>query len=190
MMNELLNHEISPLISELLGQFPELNFAQGIGLFAFLIGTTAFLHQDGQRFRLHLMVFQTVLCIHFMLMGATTAALGCGISAIRSYVSTKTDSSKVMWGFIVLLWIMGLPNVQYSYELLTICGASVATWAMFKTQDIKLRLFMLFNSLCWLTNNFLLGSIGGALMESTFIAFNLLTIYRLFQKDKKLVLNS
>ena len=40
----------------------EMNVAQGVGLFAFLIGATAFLQKDGRKFRLHLMVFQLVLC--------------------------------------------------------------------------------------------------------------------------------
>ena len=157
----------------------ELDFAQSVGLFAFVVGASAFLHQDGNRFRLHLTVFQIVLCSHFILMGAFTAAFGCGISALRSYASTKTKSNKVMWFFISLLWFMGLPSLQHSYELLTIFGASVATWGLFQAEGIKLRLLILFNSFCWLTNNLLLGSIGGTLMESTFIIVNLYTISKL-----------
>ncbi|AJR06160.1 YgjV family protein [Photobacterium gaetbulicola] len=157
----------------------ELNFAQSVGLFAFLVGASAFLHQNGNRFRLHLTVFQVVLCSHFILMGAFTAAFGCGISALRSYASTKTKSNKVMWFFITLLWLMGLPSLQHIYELLTIFGASVATWGLFQTEGIKLRILILFNSFCWLANNLLLGSIGGTLMESTFIIVNLYTISRM-----------
>ena len=157
----------------------ELDFAQSVGLLAFIVGASAFLHQDGNRFRLHLTVFQIVLCSHFILMGAFTAAFGCGISALRSYASTKTKSNKVMWFFVSLLWLMGLPSLQHSYELLTIFGASVATWGLFQAEGIKLRLLILFNSFCWLTNNLLLGSIGGTLMESTFIIVNLYTISRM-----------
>ncbi|MCQ1059704.1 YgjV family protein [Photobacterium sp. ZSDE20] len=157
----------------------ELDFAQSIGLIAFLVGASAFLHQNGNRFRLHLTLFQVVLCSHFILMGAFTAAFGCGISALRSYASTKTKSTRVMWFFISLLWLMGLPSLQHSYEIITIFGASVATWALFQAEGIKLRLIILFNSFCWLTNNLLLGSIGGTLMESTFIIINLYTISRI-----------
>ena len=158
----------------------EINFAQGVGLFSFVVGASAFLHQNGQRFRLHLTVFQILLCIHFIMMGAFTAAFGCGISAARSYASTRTKSNKVMWFFIALLWLMGLPSLQHSYELLTIFGASVVTWGLFQVDGIKLRLLVLFNSFCWLTNNLLLGSIGGTLMETTFIIVNLYTISKMF----------
>ncbi|MGF1791295.1 YgjV family protein [Photobacterium profundum] len=165
---------------------PELDFPQTIGIVAFLIGATAFLHQDGHKFRLHLTVFQIVLCSHFILMGAVTAAVGCGISALRSYASTRTQSSLIMWFFIGLLWVMGLPNVEHSYEILTIFGASVATWGLFKARGIHMRLLILFNSFCWLTNNLLLGSIGGTMMEATFIIVNAVTIYKMYRNSKQL----
>ncbi|MGF1684125.1 YgjV family protein [Photobacterium minamisatsumaniensis] len=163
---------------------PELDFAQTVGIIAFMVGASAFLHQDGNKFRLHLTVFQIILCSHFILMGAVTAAFGCGISALRSYASTKTQSSYVMWFFIGLLWVMGLPNIQHYYEILTIFGASVATWGLFKSDGLKLRYLILFNSFCWLTNNILLGSIGGTMMESTFIMVNLYTISNMIKKEK------
>ncbi len=117
-------------------------------------------------------------------MGAVTAAFGCGISAMRSYASSKTQSGYVMWFFITMLWVLGVPNIHNNYELLTIFGASIATWGLFKTQAVKLRCLMLFNSLCWLTNNLLLGSIGGTLMELTFIAVNLFTISNMIKSEK------
>lgn len=156
----------------------EMNVAQGVGLFAFLIGATAFLQKDGRKFRLHLMVFQLVLCSHFVLMGAMVAAIGCGISALRSYASTKTKSLWVMSGFIAMLWLMGVPQLNHYYELLTLFGTSVATYGLFRSQGVSMRLLVLFNSCCWLTNNLLLGSVGGTLMETTFILVNGYTIAR------------
>lgn len=163
---------------------PEWDLAQTIGMVAYAIGATAFLHSDGRRFRLHLMLFQIVLCSHFVMMGALVAALGCGISAVRSYASTKTQSSGVMLFFIALLWGMGLPQLEHSYELLTIFGSSVATWALFKTQGIQMRLLVILNSLCWVINNVLLGSIGGTLMELTFIIVNSLTMVRMYRTGR------
>ncbi|GAK85531.1 inner membrane protein YgjV [Vibrio ponticus] len=87
--------------------------------------------------------------------------------------------------FIAMLWIMGLPQLEYSYELLTIFGSSVATWALFKTQGIQMRLLVMFNSFCWVTNNLLLGSIGGTLMELTFIIVNSLTIVRMYRAERR-----
>ncbi|MDW2095467.1 YgjV family protein, partial [Vibrio sp. 1866] len=60
----------------------------------------------------------------------------------------------------------------------------VATWALFSKQGIALRSLILFNSFCWVSHNLWLGSIGGSLVESTFIVTNLLTIYRLFHAQE------
>ncbi|UTV31005.1 YgjV family protein [Photobacterium atrarenae] len=172
--------------SSLIQEAGSVAFIQGVGIIAFVIGATAFLHQDDRKFRLHLMLFQIILCSHFILMGAMTAAFGCGISALRSYVSTKTDSSTMMWLFITLLWLTGAPSAHHAYELLTLFGASVATWGLFKAQGIQLKLMILFNSFCWLTHNLLLGSIGATLMEMTFIGMNLFSIARMLRARKSL----
>ncbi|WP_256929589.1 YgjV family protein, partial [Vibrio parahaemolyticus] len=64
--------------------------------------------------------------------------------------------------------------------------SSVATWALFSKQGITLRSLILFNSFCWVSHNLWLGSIGGSLVESTFIVTNLFTIYRLFHAQERL----
>ncbi|KII76709.1 YgjV family protein [Vibrio renipiscarius] len=162
------------------GLLPEWDLAQAVGMFGFAIGTTAFLHRDGQRFRLHLMIFQFIMCGHFVMMDAMVAAFGSGISAIRSYSSTKTQSTGVMVFFIVMIWGMGLPQLDYLYELLPIIGSTVATLALFKFQGLPMRLLMLVSSCCWVINNLLMGSIGATLMEVIFIFVNLSTILRLY----------
>ncbi|WP_432454479.1 MULTISPECIES: YgjV family protein [unclassified Agarivorans] len=164
---------------------PELNLAQVVGLIAFLIGISAFFTQDGHAFRRRLTIFQIVLCGHFILMGAYTAVFASAISALRTYASSKTQSSGVMWSFIALLWLMSVLAMHNPYELLPIIGTSLATWGLFKTEGLKLRALLLFNSFCWLGNNLLLGSIGGTMMETTFILVNSYTIINLIRANNK-----
>lgn len=158
--------------------------AQSIGGIAFMVGVMAFWQKDDMRFRYQMMAFCFIMGIHFALMGATVAAIGVIINGIRSFASIKTQSRKVMWFFIALMWLMTLPNITHFFELLTVIGSSVATWALFSKQGITLRSLILFNSFCWVSHNIWLGSIGGSLVESTFIITNLLTIYRLYQSSK------
>jgi hypothetical protein len=155
---------------------------QGVGGLAFCIGVMAFWQKDDMRFRYQMMIFCFVMSIHFILMGAMVAAIGVIINAIRSYVSIKTQSRKVMWFFIGLMWVMTLPNITQFFEFITVLGSSVATWALFTKQGVTLRSFILFNSLCWISHNIWLGSIGGSLVEGAFIVTNLVTIYRLHQR--------
>ncbi|MDC5819084.1 YgjV family protein [Vibrio europaeus] len=155
--------------------------AQIVGGFAFIIGVMAFWQKDDTRFRYQMMVFCLVMGVHFILMGATVAAIGVIINAVRSFASIKTQSRKVMWFFIGLMWLMTLPNITHLFEFMTVVGSSVATWALFSKQGIALRSLILFNSLCWVVHNIWLGSIGGSLIEATFIVTNLITIVRLYR---------
>ncbi len=48
--------------------------------------------------------------------------------------SIKTQSRKVMWLFIGLMWCnMTLPNMNHFFEFITVVGSSYATWALFFT---------------------------------------------------------
>lgn len=109
----------------------ENGLAQGIGGIAFLVGVMAFWQKDDLRFRYQMMAFCFIMGVHFALLGATVAAIGVVINGIRSFASIKTQSRKVMWFFIALMWLMTLPNITHFFELLTVIGSSVATWALF-----------------------------------------------------------
>ncbi|ENG9418087.1 YgjV family protein [Vibrio aestuarianus] len=153
--------------------------AQGVGGIAFLVGVMAFWQKDDTRFRYQMMSFCFIMGLHFSLMGATVAAIGVMINGVRSFVSIKTQSRTVMWTFLFLLWGMSLPNMTHYFELIAIVGSSVGTWALFSKKGLALRGMILFNSTCWFTHNIWLGSIGGSLIEGTFVLTNLFTIYRL-----------
>lgn len=71
------------------------------------------LAKDDMRFRYQMMAFCFIMGIHFTLMGATVAAIGVIINGIRSFASIKTQSRKVMWFFIALMWLMTLPNITH-----------------------------------------------------------------------------
>lgn len=164
--------------------------AQGIGGIAFLVGVMAFWQKDDMRFRYQMVAFCFIMGIHFALLGATVAAIGVVINGMRSFASIKTQSRRVMWFFIALMWLMTLPNITHFFEFMTVFGSSVATWALFSKRGVALRCLILFNSLCWVSHNIWLGSIGGTLVESTFIVTNLMTIYRLTQASKNQQLHS
>lgn len=164
---------------------PDLDIAQIIGLVSLLMGATNFLNKDDKRFRIQTAIFCIFIGVHFYLMGAVTGAIVCVIGAIRSAVSIKTKSQKLLVIFSALYWIIGLPTVNELYELLPMIGSTFATIAFFKFEGIKMRLTIGINSLCWLVHNVIIFSIGGILMELLFISFNLYTIYSLHKDNNK-----
>ena len=162
----------------------EMSFPQVVGCIAFFVGIAAFSQKSDVRFRYILTVFSVLMAVHFFMMGATVAGIGAAINATRIYASLKTQSRKLMWIFITLMWVMTLPLITHFFELLTVMGSSLATWALFSKQGIALRFFILCNTVCWLIHNFWIGSIGGTLVEGSFLFINLMTMYRLYSNGE------
>lgn len=52
-----------------------------------------------------------------------------------------------------------------------------------------MRIGFLLGAACWLTNNILVGSIGGTLLEVSLMAMNSMTIYRLYRQQSEIVIN-
>lgn len=158
--------------------------AQIIGGIAFVCGVFAFLQKDDLKFRYGMVTFCFIMALHFFMMDAMVAAIGVTINGIRAFVSIKTQSRWVMWVFISLLIGMTVPQLNTPIEALTIIGSAAGTWALFSLSGIKVRSVILFNSCCWFTHNLWLGSVGGILVEGTFIIANLVTIYRMYRSQE------
>ncbi|WP_024528184.1 YgjV family protein [Serratia fonticola] len=153
-------------------------FAQSVGVLAFLVGITSFFNRDDQRFKLQLSGYSLIIGIHFILMGANAAGSSALLSACRNLVSMKTRSLWVMWIFICLTLIIGLSRFHHWIEILPICGTTVSTWALFRTRGLTTRCVMWCSTACWVTHNIWLGSIGGSLIEGSFLLMNGFNIIR------------
>jgi len=70
------------------------------------------------------------------------------------------------------------------YDLFPILGTCIGTYALFCLAGIKMRLAFICGAICWLTNNILVGSIGGTLLEMTLLMVNCFTIWRLYRLGK------
>lgn len=162
--------------------FQQQPLAQGIGLAAMLVGISAFRQRDDGRFRLRLCLYQGAIALHFLLMGASTAALSAGLSCARTAVSGRTRSPWVMLFFLVLVWGLGIPRITSAVQWLPILGTTIGTWGLFRAQGIVLRLSMLAGGLCWTSHNILIGSIGGSLIEVSFLFVNCHTMYRMWRQ--------
>ena len=161
-----------------------LNFAQLVGLIGFLIGVTGLLQKKDRDIRMRMGIFAAVMSLHFLLLGSISSAVGSGVGSARSFASLKTNSVKVAFAFIALLWLLGLPNIDSFVQLIPLIGTSVATYGFFAKSGLSLRFMLLFNSSCWLFNNILIGSIGGMMAEATFFSVNLFMIIRIWNQSR------
>jgi len=153
-------------------------FAQSVGVLAFLVGITSFFNRNDQRFKLQLSAYSLIIGVHFFLMGASAAGSSALLGACRNLISMRTRSLWMMWFFIILTPIVGLSHFKHWVELLPILGTTASTWALFRSRGLTTRCVMWCSTACWFTHNIWLGSIGGSLIEGSFLLMNGFNIIR------------
>lgn len=151
---------------------------QSIGIIAFIIGVTVFLHRDEKKFKGQLAVYSTLIGVHFFMMGANAAGCSALLNTTRTVVSMYSRNTMFMAVFIALTLIFGLYNLKHPIELLPIIGTIISTWAFFKTRGLQTRYVVWSASACWAIHNIWIGSIGGSLIECCFVLMNAITIVR------------
>lgn len=122
--------------------------AQLLGLLACAIGVTAFLQRQDRKLRLHLTLNGVLLTVHFMLLGATAAAINCLLCAVRTWVSGYYRSLGVMLLFLGVAWPLVMPKVSHPIQWLTLLGTTLSTYALFRLEGMALRLCMLGSTIC------------------------------------------
>ena len=65
------------------------------------------------------------------------------------------------------------------------CGTLASTWALFRCKGLTVRCVMWCSTACWVTHNLWLGSIGGTLIEGSFLIVNGLNIIRFRRMQKR-----
>lgn len=160
-------------------------FAQAVGAIAFLVGITVFFYRDDRKFKLQLSFYSAIIGIHFFLMGANAAGASALLNAGRTVVATRTRNLVVMFAFIILTLVFGLSSMKHWMELLPIIGTLVSTWALFRTNGLTTRCVIWCATLCWVIHNVWLGSIGGSLIEGTFLILNGYNIIRFWRMQKR-----
>lgn len=153
-------------------------FAQSVGILAFCVGITMFFNRDERRFKLQLSAYSAIIGCHFFLMGASAAGMSAVLNSTRTLISLHTRSLWVMFVFIALTLGLGIWRMQHLVELLPILGTVASTWALFRTNGLTTRCVMWCSTACWVVHNIWLGSIGGSLIEGSFLIMNGYNIVR------------
>jgi hypothetical protein len=158
--------------------------AQAFGILSFLIGIYTFTQKNDQKLKLSMLALFTSQTIHFLLMGSSNGAIANFLSLIRTLVSIKFANKWVGAVFIGINIVWGAPGVNSVVDILPILGACIGTYAIFFLSGIAMRLAFVLGAIFWITNNIIIGSIGGILLESMVISMNLITIWRIHKDNK------
>jgi hypothetical protein len=112
-------------------------------------------------------------------MGASTAALSAAPQLWSHHRLGAHPQPWVMLFPLVLVWVLGILGitsaVQYPHH-----RHHHRHLGLFRARGLALRLCMLAGGLCWTSHN-IDGSIGGSLIETTFLFVNCHTMYRMWR---------
>ncbi|KML70099.1 YgjV family protein [Pectobacterium peruviense] len=159
--------------------------AQSVGVLAFLVGITMFFNRNDKKFKIQLSAYSAVIGLHFFLMGANAAGASAVLNSARTLISLKTHNIIVMFVFISLTLLFGLSGMRHAMELLPIAGTVVSTWALFRTSGLTTRCVMWCSTAGWVAHNIWLGSIGGSLIEGSFLLMNGFNIIRFWRMQQR-----
>lgn len=162
----------------------DFSIAQLLGFVSFGLGLSTFYQKDDRKLKVIMLIFNINHLFHYLLLGSVMSAVGASLSALRTGASIYTSSKYIAAIFIVVGLSLGLYMANDWWELFPIIGTTIGTYAMFALNGIRMRICFLVGATCWLTNNILVGSIGGILLEITVITMNIFTIYRLSKNEK------
>lgn len=159
--------------------------AQLLGFASFTIGIYAFYQKDDKKLKIIMTVFNLNHAIHYLVLGTIVSALSALLSAFRTGLSIYISSKWVAFVFIVFGVISGGYLADSIWDLWAILGMSIGTYSLFVLKGIPMRIGFVIGAMCWLTNNIIVGSIGGILLEATLISMNVITIIRLLRDKRK-----
>lgn len=162
-----------------------LNLAQVVGYVSFILGISTFYQKDDRKLKIIMVVFNLNHMLHYLLLGSIVSALSALLSALRSATAIYVSSKAVAAIFILISLVSGIWLADTIWELWPIIGTVIGTYSVFVLKGIQMRIGFLIGAMCWLTNNILVGSIGGSLLEITLITVNLMTIFRLLKDQRK-----
>ncbi|MDG2595120.1 YgjV family protein [Vibrio parahaemolyticus] len=163
--------------------------AQALGFISFGLGFSVFYQKNDRHLKILMLIFNLNHLLHFLLLGSMVSALSALLSALRTTTAIFVSSKRVAAVFIVISLVSGFWVAEQWRDLWPIIGTVIGTYSVFCLSGIRMRIGFLLGASCWLTNNILVGSIGGTLLEITVIVMNLLTIYRLHRQQSESMIN-
>jgi hypothetical protein len=163
----------------------EHTIAQLLGFVSLALGVSTFYQKNDRKLKVIMFIFNINHLIHFILLGSSVSAVSAGLSALRTGTSIYTSSKYVAAFFIITALSLGVYISKEWWDLWPIFGTALGTYSMFMLKGIRMRILFLISSFLWLTNNIIIGSIGGTLLEMSVIVMNSLTIYRMVRDQKR-----
>ncbi|PHI38304.1 hypothetical protein CBQ28_04265 [Pseudoalteromonas sp. GCY] len=151
---------------------------------AVLLDLASFQFMKRQQVLLALSLSTALTAIHFYLLDATAGALLMAVASLRYLVFIKSQSKRLLIGFLLLNTVPPLVHLNANYELYAVFGSVLLTLGAFIREQVVFRCVMMLGTVCWLIHNCYIGSPMAIVLESTFLVSNLIGLGRIYMKRK------
>lgn len=159
-------------------------FIQAIGFIGLLFFILSFQQKDRKRILMLMIAGQLIFLVHFILLGAWTAAgmniVGATRSVVFRYREEKGWAAWRFWPFIFILLFMtaGVLAHESWTGLLPVIAMSIETTGLWMRNLRVLRFINLFPHPFWFTYNLLKGSWAGVVCEIFVLSSVIVAIVR------------
>ncbi len=153
-------------------------------LISFILVIVAFQIKRGNLFRILFVISTLFSEIHFILLGAISAASIVFINGLRWFVSIYTKNKIVIPVFIILILFVGYYNYESWVSLLTIFAGILGVFAVFNDNQIITRKILFIIAILWIIYNSIIFTPMGIIAEFFFLISNIVGYFRFF-KDQK-----
>lgn len=140
---------------------------------------SSFQFKKGETFRWLFVIAGIFAGIHYLLLGAVTAALIVFVSALRWFVSVFTKRAVFLYIFINLMIGVTFFSYRTVFSIIPLTAGIIGTVAIFHKNELRTRELLLIVSLLWLTYNSILFTPVGIISEVLFFASGVIGYLRL-----------
>lgn len=152
----------------------------GVGV---LVECRAYLLACGQAFRKWSAAGSLLWATMYLLLGAWTAALTMGSTALRTLLSGWLDTNRyrhgVAIGFVLLFIALAAVSWQGPVSLLPAFAVISTTLALFYLDNHRMRIMLLISSVAWIANDLIWHAWPALLAETVAAGLNIRTIRQL-----------
>ena len=168
-----------------------LILGQGLSLVGLALCIAGFSSKRDDRLLVLLISANVAFALHFVLFASWTAAALTGLVIVRILCARRYPRNLSVMSLMLALTLLATALTwQSPTDAFPLLAMILGTLGMFLLRGIPLRIMLGAAALAWMTNNILIGSIGGTLTEAVIFFVNLVTILRIARAQRRGLLTS
>ncbi len=155
--------------------------SQCVAAVSFFLGILSFQFKQRQKVLHCWFAADAINAIHFCLLGRYEVMMLLLVSSARFLTAAHTKDRRWMFLFFLLTAVGFYATYQHPVSFLVLLSGFLGTYGTFHKADLSIRFALLGCGLLWTTHNFLVGSPVAVIMEASYLASNLLGLWRFYR---------